>query len=189
MTQRPGGAPFMNRLPQSVIDRYEAEHPEQRTAAKEHPTEHVPMEDLPIEGDGQTHPFPISRHDDPNRYVVSGHFEPGTTFSLRQRPLADLADTENCVDGKHQAACYEWKREHGKPWELASCGDNMSEGEPGSSDYYNDADSVRKMAQTPHALPALVATDDGEMFGGGHRTAAWREAGWTHAPIWVPDPR
>jgi hypothetical protein len=31
LTTRPGGAPFMNGLPQSVLDRFEAEHPEQHS--------------------------------------------------------------------------------------------------------------------------------------------------------------
>jgi hypothetical protein len=36
MPERPGGAPFINGLPASVIERYEREHPEeQRTATKE----------------------------------------------------------------------------------------------------------------------------------------------------------
>jgi hypothetical protein len=41
MPERPGGAPFINGLPASVIERYEREHPEeQRTAAKEVPEYH-----------------------------------------------------------------------------------------------------------------------------------------------------
>lgn len=35
MPERPGGAPFVNALPASVIERYEREHPEQHTAAQE----------------------------------------------------------------------------------------------------------------------------------------------------------
>jgi hypothetical protein len=33
MPERPGGAPFVNALPASVIERYEREHPEQHTGS------------------------------------------------------------------------------------------------------------------------------------------------------------
>ena len=52
---------------------------------------------------------------------------------------------------------------------------------------WEDASYVRGMVPHAHKLPPLVIHPHGQMFGGGHRTAAWRDAGLTHIPAWVPD--
>jgi hypothetical protein len=52
----------------------------------------------------------------------------------------------------------------------------------GDKDY--DIRYIKKMAETPEQLPPLVMAKEGS-YGGGHRTAAWHEAGWTHAPAWI----
>lgn len=54
-TTRPGGAPFMNRLPQSVIDRYEAEQAQAKTAARSATQEYCPETGLNPGEDNSTH--------------------------------------------------------------------------------------------------------------------------------------
>ena len=48
---------------------------------------------------------------------------------------------------------------------------------------------VQRYAQDPEGLPPLTRRPGGEhggFFGGNHRLEAWRRAGWTHVPAWVP---
>lgn len=176
---------FLNGLPRSVIDRYLDEHPEeQRTAAKESDasTQHVPVRDIPMTSWGHAgplpHPYAVSADDHPQRYT--GDFPEHLTYSLHHVPLSEVAKTD-CHNGKpHGAHCYEWDGDYAHH-------DNSSEGAPGEPDFFNDADQVRDMAKTPEHLPALIEHPDGGMWGGGHRTAAWAEAGWTHVPMWKPD--
>lgn len=156
--------------------------------AQEWPTKHVSLDDLPITGEARDrgqhhdHPYPISGLDDPREYGEGFGFKKGSTWSLHRVPLRAMNPPNvNCKGpgGVHNAACYD--RDTGD----YEHHDNTSDGD------LNDADDVRGMAKKPHELPALVGIrhDSGYIgyFGGGHRTAAWEEAGWTHAPVWLQD--
>jgi hypothetical protein len=134
---------------------------------------HVPLSDLPVTDYGHKgplpHPYAVSKDDDPRGYP--SHFPAGSTFSLRHVPLADLNRDSGCPGGVHGAHCYA----------------------PGSTAKHDidpesdDAVYVRHMAKHADHLPALVGTSSTQYFGGGHRTAAFHEAGRTHIPMWVKD--
>src|SRR6185437_15614932 len=106
------------------------------------------------------------------------------SWSLQQVPIERLWPHESeCPGGRHGAHCYAADRfEVGQHHDVSS---------PEYDDHDNvtweDAQYVRKMAEHPGQLPPLVVRPGGGIFGGGHRLAAWRDAGWTHAPAWVPD--
>src|SRR6185437_6360050 len=108
----------------------------------------------------------------------------GLSWSLQQVPIERLWPHESeCPGGRHGAHCYAADRfETGQRHDVSS---------PEYDDHDNvtweDAQYVRKMAEHPGQLPPLVVRPGGGIFGGGHRLAAWRDAGWTHAPAWVPD--
>jgi hypothetical protein len=136
------------------------------------PTSKVPLEHLPVEGESD-HPFRVSRHDNPREYPE--HFKNTKTFSLQHVPITSLAGGPHCPGGVHGAHCYDLNGDHAHH-------DNASD------DEYSDGDYVRRMAKHADQLPALVSTKGSAgYFGGGHRLAAWHEAGRTHAPVWVPD--
>lgn len=107
------------------------------------------------------------------------------TFSLRMvaldEVLAGMESGGKCFGpgGRHGVACYD----------LAVNPDGRFhdvDEEPGFDVAY-----VGRLAGSAEVLPSLVLARDGDgvlgMFGGGHRTAAWREAGLTHVPCWVVD--
>ena len=138
--------------------------------------EHVPMEHLPV------HPAPhgISDQDVPAEYAKSSPSWADRvkgTYSLHQVPLADLHDHE------HNAECYLPTEENRRRHDVA---EDDHDGE------HYDYHYVKNMAKDVERLPALVGwanTPGGKpsYFGGGHRTAAFREAGRTHIPMWVQD--
>lgn len=138
--------------------------------------QHVPMEDLPV------HPAPygISDQDVPAEYAKSSQHWHDTvkgTYSLQQVPLADLHDHE------HNARCY-------LPTEENLRRHNVAEEDYEGQHY--DYHYVKDMAKNVDGLPNLVGWADAPggkptYFGGGHRSAAYAEAGRTHIPMWVKD--
>lgn len=136
-------------------------------------TQHVPVDRLPVAGRDE-HPFGISDHDEPAEYLKgdeSGGWAKtfGKTYSLQHVPLESLHP-----DHLHNASCYVPTPENESRHDV--------DPEPGY-----DVDYVRRMAKDVDKLPALVATRQGHYFGGGHRTAAYAEAGRKTIPMWVPD--
>lgn len=128
----------------------------------------VLSEDVPREG-----PLAPSFDDHPET------FAPGRRWVYQTVPLASITERFHCPQGKHDAHCYLWTPENEMAHDVSP--DDPDEG-PGYENY--DYRYVMRMAEHPEQLPALVVVDGG-IWGGGHRTAAWAEAGWTDVPAWV----
>ncbi len=143
--------------------------------------------DIPREG---THVTAPSRYDHP---IEAGW--PNVRFSLRLITINSLVDYQatDCVAGRHGAHCYTTAR-------FLDMIEGKNRHEIAEPDWVDDtatiarrdeSDYVKAMALTPEALPVLVLRADIDRpihYGGNHRLAAWQDAGYTHAPCWVPDP-
>jgi hypothetical protein len=107
-------------------------------------------------------------------------------FSLRQIPLEAIVGgwerSGRCPGGRHGAHCYAADQYERGTHDVA---------EPEYDEHGNvvsdDAQYVRRLAANASSLPPLVVGPNGGNHGGAHRAAAWREAGYTHIPAWVPD--
>lgn len=145
-------------------------------------TMHVDADDVPTVAWPRIDHHAVSEEDSPGglaRYFATRagrEGEPLPTFTLCEVDVAELrADGPRCIGGVHQAACYDPANTDN------ACGDNMSDGD------FDDGAYVRKMATQIESMPALVMGENGAWWGGGHRTAAMREAGLRTYPVWVDD--
>lgn len=128
---RPGGAPFMNRLPQEVIDRYHAEHPEEsRTAARERPLFHG-TEDVLQVGDivrpasevgcsnWQHLDKPIPGYDPTKVYVSHDEHEGAGLHGGHVYRVEPMGPVEPDPEVEHWKRHYRQMAERGEDWHSA----------------------------------------------------------------------